>query len=153
LSSFSEEPDEEHRAAERRSVGRRTTDEIVAKTLVPHLPTKAYRDINFLTGTKARTLRILAEYLEPEARFEREDVDSTIVFFGFARRGSGRPRRGEKSWGGHLLKRSLPLRTPGDLPITTKMLALWRNYSPSGDDNCVTTMAMGSFWPQREGLE
>jgi len=94
LSSFSEEPDEE-----RRSVGRRTTDEIVAKTLVPHLPTKACRDINFLTGTKARTLRILAEYLEPEARFEREDVDSTIVFFGSARRGSGRPRRGEKSWG------------------------------------------------------
>jgi len=92
LSSFSEEPDEE-----RRSVGRRTTDEIVAKTLVPHLPTKACRDINFLTGTKARTL---AEYLEPEARFEREDLDSTIVFFGSARRGSGRPRRGEKSWGG-----------------------------------------------------
>ena len=100
MSSFSEEPDEERRAAERRSVGRRTTDEIVAKTLDPHLPTKAYRDINFLTGTKARTLRILAEYLEPEARFEREDVDSTIVFFGSARRGSGRPRRGEKSWGG-----------------------------------------------------
>ena len=100
MSSFSEEPDEERRAAERRSVGRRTTDEIVAKTLVPHLPTKAYRDINFLTGTKARTLRILAEYLEPEARFEREDVDSTIVFFRSARRGSGRPRRGEKSWGG-----------------------------------------------------
>ncbi len=81
-------------------MGRRTTDEIVAKTLVPHLPTKAYRNINFLTGTKARTLRILAEYLEPEARFKREDVDSTIVFFGSARRGSGRPRRGEKSGGG-----------------------------------------------------
>jgi hypothetical protein len=46
---------------------------------------KAYRDIDFLTSQQARTLRILAEYLEPEARFEREDVDQTIVFFGSAR--------------------------------------------------------------------
>ncbi|MBI92879.1 MAG: hypothetical protein CME05_06640 [Gemmatimonadaceae bacterium] len=66
-------------------MGRRTTDEIVAETLVPHLPTKAYRDISFLTGSKARTLRIMAEYLEPEARFEREEVDRTAVFFGSAR--------------------------------------------------------------------
>lgn len=49
------------------------------------LPIKAYRDLDFLTGPRARTLRILAEYLEPEARFEREDVDKTIVFFGSAR--------------------------------------------------------------------
>ena len=49
------------------------------------LPVKAYRDIDFLTSPQARTLRILAEYLEPEDRFEREDVDKTIVFFGSAR--------------------------------------------------------------------
>lgn len=48
-------------------------------------PIKAYRDVDFLTGPRARTLRILAEYLEPEARFDREDIDSTIVFFGSAR--------------------------------------------------------------------
>jgi uncharacterized protein (TIGR00730 family) len=49
------------------------------------LPVKAYRDLDFLTGPRARTLRILAEYLEPEDRFERENVDKTVVFFGSAR--------------------------------------------------------------------
>jgi len=48
-------------------------------------PTKAYRDIDFLTSHDARTLRILAEYLEPESRFEREGVRSLIAFFGSAR--------------------------------------------------------------------
>ena len=32
----------------------------------PRRPSKAYRDIEFLTGPSARTLRILAEYLEPD---------------------------------------------------------------------------------------
>lgn len=49
------------------------------------MPTKAYRNIDFLTGPHARTLRILAEYAEPEARFLREGVRDTIVFFGSAR--------------------------------------------------------------------
>ena len=49
------------------------------------LPVKAYRDIDFLTSPQARVLRILAEYLEPEARFEAEDIGNTIVFFGSAR--------------------------------------------------------------------
>lgn len=49
------------------------------------LPVKAYRDLEFLTSPQARTLRILAEYLEPEDRFAREDVDKTVVFFGSAR--------------------------------------------------------------------
>ncbi len=48
-------------------------------------PVKAYRNLEFLSSDRARTLRILAEYLEPEARFERYDVEDTIVFFGSAR--------------------------------------------------------------------
>jgi len=48
-------------------------------------PTKAYRDIDFLTSPDARTLRILAEYVEPEARFQREGIQSIIAFFGSAR--------------------------------------------------------------------
>jgi len=48
-------------------------------------PAKAYRDIDFLTSPDARTLRILAEYLEPEARFHREGISSIIAFFGSAR--------------------------------------------------------------------
>ena len=46
---------------------------------------KAYRNRFFLNSKDARELRILAEYLEPKARFERLRVDDTIVFMGSAR--------------------------------------------------------------------
>lgn len=49
------------------------------------MPTKAYRNLDFLTGPQARTLRILAEYLEPESRFEAQGVQDMVVFFGSAR--------------------------------------------------------------------
>lgn len=48
-------------------------------------PVKAYRNIEFLTGTSARTLRILSEYIEPESRFAREGIENVVVFFGSAR--------------------------------------------------------------------
>ena len=48
-------------------------------------PPRAYRNQAFLNGKDARPLRILAEYLEPKARFERLRVDDTIVFMGSAR--------------------------------------------------------------------
>ncbi len=48
-------------------------------------PVKAYRNIDFLTSSEARTVRLLTEYLEPETRFERYNVEDTIVFFGSAR--------------------------------------------------------------------
>jgi uncharacterized protein (TIGR00730 family) len=53
----------------------------------PHRPRQqlAYRDDDFLESDEARPLRILAEYLEPLATFERHDVHSTVVFFGSAR--------------------------------------------------------------------
>src|SRR5262249_30378447 len=46
---------------------------------------KAYRNLDFLNSSEARVLRIIAEYLEPAARFRRQDVEDTIVFFGSAR--------------------------------------------------------------------
>ena len=46
---------------------------------------KAYRNEAFLNSRDARALRILAEYLEPKSRFERNEVDDTIVFMGSAR--------------------------------------------------------------------
>ena len=49
------------------------------------MATKAYRNIEFLTSPGARTLRILAEYLEPEERFQREHIENVVVFFGSAR--------------------------------------------------------------------
>jgi 2'-5' RNA ligase len=48
-------------------------------------PEKAYRDSRFLNSTAARELRILAEFLEPDSRFRREEVHNTVVFFGSAR--------------------------------------------------------------------
>lgn len=46
---------------------------------------KSYQNNEFLNSAHARELRILAEYLEPESRFARYQVDDTIVFFGSAR--------------------------------------------------------------------
>ncbi len=48
-------------------------------------PVKAYRNQEFMNSAEARALRILAEYLEPQARFKRYRVEDTIVFFGSAR--------------------------------------------------------------------
>jgi uncharacterized protein (TIGR00730 family) len=46
---------------------------------------KAYKNTEFLNSPQARTIRILAEYLEPESRFEKFHIQDTIVFFGSAR--------------------------------------------------------------------
>jgi uncharacterized protein (TIGR00730 family) len=46
---------------------------------------KAYKNNEFLNSPGARALRILAEYLEPNSRFEELEVRDTIVFFGSAR--------------------------------------------------------------------
>ena len=50
----------------------------------PHTPL-AYERMDFLQSPPARTLRILAEYLEPQFRFRQERVHDTVVFFGSAR--------------------------------------------------------------------
>ncbi len=46
---------------------------------------KAYKNPEFLGSPQARTLRILAEYLEPESRFKKFNIQDTVVFFGSAR--------------------------------------------------------------------
>jgi uncharacterized protein (TIGR00730 family) len=45
----------------------------------------AYENYAFLKGPDGRPLRILAEYAEPLARFRREKIQDTVVFFGSAR--------------------------------------------------------------------
>lgn len=45
----------------------------------------AYRNEEFVESDDGRPLRILSEYLEPLARFRREKVHETVVFFGSAR--------------------------------------------------------------------
>jgi len=48
-------------------------------------PKKAYKDLDFLNSTDARSIRILSEYLEPLSRFKKLKVNNTILFFGSAR--------------------------------------------------------------------
>ena len=50
-----------------------------------HRQPKSYEDTRFLQSRDARALRILAEYLEPLYRFQRHNVQDTIVFMGSAR--------------------------------------------------------------------
>src|SRR5215471_12515147 len=49
---------------------------------IPPLP---FLNPEFMTSPPARTIRILAEYLEPAERLRRAGVRDTIVFFGSAR--------------------------------------------------------------------
>lgn len=48
-------------------------------------PEKAYENLQFLNSADARILRILSEFIEPQARFRRQNILDTIVFFGSAR--------------------------------------------------------------------
>ena len=45
----------------------------------------AYENPTFLNSADGRLIRILAEYTEPLARFRRERIQDTVVFFGSAR--------------------------------------------------------------------
>jgi len=45
----------------------------------------AYENPGFLNSPEGRALRIVAEYQEPLARFRRERIQDTVVFFGSAR--------------------------------------------------------------------
>ena len=45
----------------------------------------AYENDQFLNSPDGRMLRIMAEYSEPMARFRRERIQDTVVFFGSAR--------------------------------------------------------------------
>jgi uncharacterized protein (TIGR00730 family) len=52
---------------------------------IKHQADKAYLNEKFLTSPEARILRIMAEYMEPRARLNRERIKDMIVFFGSAR--------------------------------------------------------------------
>jgi uncharacterized protein (TIGR00730 family) len=59
---------------------------------MPHQPSAplesaplAYENHTFLNSPDGRLIRIMAEYVEPLARFRRERIRDTVVFFGSAR--------------------------------------------------------------------
>jgi hypothetical protein len=60
----------------RMAIGKRETE---------MMPLVAYQNHRFLESGDARTLRILSEYLEPQARLRRAGIHHTVVFFGSAR--------------------------------------------------------------------
>jgi uncharacterized protein (TIGR00730 family) len=45
----------------------------------------AYENPGFLNSADGRLIRVMSEYLEPLARFRREQIQDTVVFFGSAR--------------------------------------------------------------------
>src|SRR5579863_6516933 len=45
----------------------------------------AYENPTFVNGPDGRLIRLVAEYLEPLARFRHEQIQDTVVFFGSAR--------------------------------------------------------------------
>lgn len=49
------------------------------------VPEKAYKNLEFLNSSDARTVRILSEFYEPQSRFNKFNIKDTIVFFGSAR--------------------------------------------------------------------
>src|SRR5256886_15811349 len=59
-------------------------DDFMDKKILQPAPL-AYENEQFLKSPDGRILRILAEYIEPLARFRREQIQDTVVFFGSAR--------------------------------------------------------------------
>jgi len=57
----------------------------IGKRETEKLPLVAYRNHQFLESSDGRTLRILSEYLEPQARLRRAGIHHTVAFFGSAR--------------------------------------------------------------------
>ena len=51
----------------------------------PSAPPLAYENVPFLHSPSGRLLRIVSEYIEPQARFRQLRVQDTVVFFGSAR--------------------------------------------------------------------
>jgi len=49
------------------------------------IPKKAYQNKDFLHSEKARTIRILSEYLEPTSRLDHYRINNTVLFLGSSR--------------------------------------------------------------------
>jgi len=82
---------------------------------------KAYQDTRFLESKDARALRILAEYLEPLYRFQRNNVRDTIVFMGSARLRSEEAAKSALAEAERAGQGARPRRWPsGSRPITKR---------------------------------
>jgi uncharacterized protein (TIGR00730 family) len=96
---------------------------------------KAYKNENFLSSPDARPLRILAEYLEPQSRFDELRVRDTIVFFGSARIPSREVAAAEleaaKAGKGDLQRAEMRLKMSRYYEDTRELAARLTNWSKS----------------------
>jgi uncharacterized protein (TIGR00730 family) len=75
------------------SAARAPEAQIISRAVIPGNGTPpplasaplAYENSGFLNSADGRLIRIVSEYLEPLARFRREQIQDTVVFFGSAR--------------------------------------------------------------------
>src|SRR5208337_3244250 len=70
-----------------RDEGRGTREQETGNTAPapPERAELAYENPGFLNSADGRLIRIVSEFLEPLARFRREQIQDTVVFFGSAR--------------------------------------------------------------------
>ncbi len=96
---------------------------------------KAYKNETFLSSPDARPLRILAEYLEPQSRFDELRVRDTIVFFGSARIPSREVAAAEleaaKAGKGDLQRAEMRLKMSRYYEETRELAARLTNWSKS----------------------
>ena len=96
---------------------------------------KAYKNETFLSSPDARPLRILAEYLEPQSRFDELRVRDTIVFFGSARIPSREVAAAEleaaKAGKGDLQRAEMRLKMSRYYEDTRELAARLTNWSKS----------------------
>ncbi len=93
----------------------------------------AYQRPEFLHSPPARTLRILAEYLEPELRFRQQRVHDTVVFFGSARIVSRHDAERAVQEAQQRLKRSSTREARARLETARRALAMSRYYEDARD--------------------
>lgn len=90
-------------------------------------PPKSYQNDEFISSSDGRVLRLIAEYLEPQARFKRHKIMDTIVFFGSARLKSKREAVAELN----KIKSLNPKSTPNfakQLRMAQKMVDMSKYY-------------------------
>ncbi len=93
MTKRNEEPENTEHAAEHQEAVARAAAAAAAGAAIPgngappplDSAPLAYENKTFLDSPDGRPIRILSEYLEPLARFRREQIQDTVVFFGSAR--------------------------------------------------------------------
>ncbi|MGH3184888.1 MAG: TIGR00730 family Rossman fold protein, partial [Streptosporangiaceae bacterium] len=117
---------------------------------IPGRAPLAYQNERFLNSADARSLRLVAEYLEPLGRLRRENIQDTIVFFGSARilsAEAAQAQLGDLAANGdapRAAERALELaRYYEDARELARLLTLWADALPSRRRRFVVTSGGG----------